>query len=198
MSQMRREEARIAADAKQKMDRIRMEVAGVLHDETTSLKPVHDFLFSGGKAPVESNNPKDKIGRTKVPMHLVPSVAIAHTALAMRDGANKYGPYNWRANDVAATVYLSAAERHIRSWLEGEDNATDSGIHHLGHAMACLAIMLDAQEGGNLVDDRPLKGPLPYMLQRAILKTTETVSAVVDPQVAAKEAVAATPLLGME
>ena len=115
----------------------------------------------------ESNNPKDKVGRTKVPMHLVPSVAIAHTALAMRDGANKYGPYNWRTNDVAATVYVSAAERHLRSWLEGEELATDSKVHHLGHAMACLAIILDAQEGGNLVDDRPLSGPLPYMLVRS-------------------------------
>jgi hypothetical protein len=116
----------------------------------------------------ESANPKDKIGRTKIPMHLVPSVAIAHTALAMEDGARKYGPYNWRSNDVAATVYISAAERHIRSWLEGEQNASDSKVHHLGHAMACMAIVLDAQEGGNLIDDRPLPGPLPYVLQRRV------------------------------
>jgi hypothetical protein len=41
------------------------------------------------------------------------------------------------------------------AWFDGEEVASDSGVHHLGHAMACLAILLDAQETGNLVDDRP-------------------------------------------
>jgi hypothetical protein len=31
-------------------------------------------------------------------------------------------------------------------------------VHHLGHAIACLAILLDAQEAGMLVDDRPILG----------------------------------------
>jgi len=30
-------------------------------------------------------------------------------------------------------------------------------VHHLGHALACLAILLDAQEAGMLGDDRPLQ-----------------------------------------
>jgi hypothetical protein len=75
------------------------------------------------------------------------------------DGARKYGPYNWREEGVGASTYLSAAMRHLRAYLDGEQNAMDSGVHHLGHAMACLAILLDAEAVGNLVDDRPLPAP---------------------------------------
>lgn len=71
------------------------------------------------------------------------------------DGADKYGPYNWRDNAVIASIYVDAATRHLTAWLEGEELAADSEVHHLGHAIACLAILLDAQETGNLVDDRP-------------------------------------------
>lgn len=73
----------------------------------------------------------------------------------MADGARKYGPYNWRGNAVVARIYIDAAMRHLLAWLEGEETAEDSGVHHLGHAMACCAILLDAQETGNLIDDRP-------------------------------------------
>lgn len=71
------------------------------------------------------------------------------------DGARKYNSFNWRANKVQADIYVDAAFRHLSSWFEREEIAPDSGVHHLGHAMACLAILLDAQETGNLVDNRP-------------------------------------------
>ena len=34
--------------------------------------------------------------------------------------------------------------------------AADSGVHHLGHAKACLSIVLDAQAYDCLCDDRPV------------------------------------------
>jgi len=100
-------------------------------------------------------NPKDLIGSKKVSSTKLPAVAIIHGAHAMMDGARKYGPYNWRKNKVVASIYIDAAQRHLLSWLEGEEIAEDSSAHHLGHAIACCAILLDAQETGNLVDDRP-------------------------------------------
>lgn len=100
-------------------------------------------------------NPKDLVGAKKVNTFLVPDVAILHTAKAMMNGAAKYGAYNWRGNPVLASVYISAADRHIKAWKAGEKFAQDSGVHHLGHAMACLAILLDAEATGNLIDDRP-------------------------------------------
>jgi len=45
---------------------------------------------------MKSTNPKDRIGIKKPPIHLVPPVAIIHEAMAFKDGADKYGPYNWR------------------------------------------------------------------------------------------------------
>lgn len=100
-------------------------------------------------------NPKDLAGRAKVSLSKLPAVASAHAAHAMMDGAKKYDPYNWRKNRVLASIYIDAAQRHLLAWFEGEENAPDSEAHHLGHAIACCGILLDAQETGNLVDDRP-------------------------------------------
>lgn len=99
-------------------------------------------------------NPKDKIGLTKVPLRLIPPVALIHTATALGNGAAKYGPYNWRDFPISLTVYIEATQRHLLALLDGEDYAPDSGIHHAAHAAACLAILLDARETGNLIDDR--------------------------------------------
>lgn len=114
------------------------------------------------------DNPKSRIGIKKVQLHLVPPAATIHEALAMADGAAKYGPYNWRENKVAASVYISAAQRHLAAYLDGERVAGDSGVHHLGHARACLGIILDAEETGNLVDDRPCPGAAAEMLARYV------------------------------
>ena len=108
-------------------------------------------------AVVDAANPKDLLGVKKVSLTKLPPVAVLHAAHALMNGATKYGPYNWRDKAVRASIYVDACERHLNAWLDGEEDATDSGVHHLGHAIACLAILLDAQEAGKLVDDRPLK-----------------------------------------
>ncbi len=103
-------------------------------------------------------NPKDLIGARKLAMTSLPDVAVAHANHAMMNGSKKYGPYNWRDNDVQAKIYIEACRRHLAQWLDREETASDSGVHHLGHAIASLAIILDAQENGSLIDDRPQKG----------------------------------------
>lgn len=107
------------------------------------------------KSKALSPNPKDLFGAVKVSTTKLPAAAIAHAAHAMMDGARKYGAYNWRDKKVIASIYVDAATRHLLAWFEGEECASDSGVHHLGHAIACCAILLDAQETGNLIDDRP-------------------------------------------
>jgi hypothetical protein len=102
------------------------------------------------------SNPKDLLGAKKPDSTKVPAIAIAWESLAMMDGAGKYDPYNWRANKVIASIYIAACKRHLDLWFEGETFAEDSGCHHLGHARACLGILLDAEETGNLLDDRPV------------------------------------------
>ncbi len=121
----------------------------------------------------KDGNPKDLVGQTKAQMWLIPPAAKISLAEALMDGAKKYEPYNWREKGVRASVYLSAAERHIMSYLDGEDHAKDSGVHHLGHAMACMAILLDAISLGNLVDDRPLAGQASSLLESVHKKNQE-------------------------
>lgn len=107
------------------------------------------------------DNPKTAIGAKKIPLHLVPPSAVHYFAMAMADGAAKYGPYNWREKAVTVSTYVAAAKRHLDAFWDGEDNAPDSGVHHLAHAMACMGIVIDAMTIKKLVDDRPPKGAAP-------------------------------------
>ena len=117
---------------------------------------MNDNLVVAPTSKAFGSNPKDVMGSKKPDITKIPAVAMMWEALAMMDGAGKYDPYNWRANKVIATIYVAAAMRHLTLWLEGEESAEDSGCHHLGHARACLGILLDAQATGNLLDDRPV------------------------------------------
>jgi hypothetical protein len=110
--------------------------------------------MQAAKSKATTVNPKDLMGAKKVPLGQVPPVAIAHESCAFLDGALKYGFRNWRGKKVSALIYIDAVRRHLSAWEEGEEIAPDSGVHHLGHARACLGILLDAQETGNLIDDR--------------------------------------------
>ena len=116
----------------------------------------HDLprLFGGS----EPENPKDRIGDTKPPLHLIPPSAEILEAVVMGLGARKYGPYNWRTARIRATVYIAAAKRHLAQWLDGQDDDSESGVSHLAHARACLGILLDAQSLHCLNDDRPPPG----------------------------------------
>lgn len=99
-------------------------------------------------------NPKTLIGSTKIPLSVIPATALLHLGMAMENGEYKYNRYNWREKKVPASIYLDAAQRHLLAWQDGEELADDSLVHHLGHAMACCAIVLDAIATDNLIDDR--------------------------------------------
>lgn len=110
------------------------------------------------KSKATGPNPKDIIGAQKISITKIPSTALLHEAHAMMNGGIKYDPYNWRAKPVQASIYVDAALRHLFDWFEGAEYASDSDVHHLGHARACLGILLDCLETGNLIDDRPICG----------------------------------------
>ena len=107
---------------------------------------------------MKPSNPKDIIGSHKLPLHLWPTTATAMGCLGLLDGMGKYGRMNWRRYGVSATVYIDACKRHLDAWYEGESHAKDSGVPHLAHALACLAIIVDSQAQGMLIDDRAYKG----------------------------------------
>lgn len=101
------------------------------------------------------SNPKDAIGDTKVPLWLLSPIAKAQWAAAQFVGLVKYGAWNWRAAGVRSSTYLSAMQRHIDAYSSGEELDPADGTPHLGHIMACAAILIDASAAGELTDDRP-------------------------------------------
>lgn len=109
-----------------------------------------------GAVSYPDDNPKSAQGAKKHSLRYLPLPAAVAVNQAFADGATKYGAANWREKGVAATVYIDAALRHIELYFDcGQQVAADSKIHNLGHAMACLAIIIDAEHNGTLKDDRP-------------------------------------------
>lgn len=103
---------------------------------------------------LKPSNPKDLVGSGKLPLHLWPVTATALGSLGLLDGMLKYGRSNFRAVGIRASIYYDAASRHLNAWFEGESVDPDSGLPHLAHALACLAIIVDAEAAGKLNDDR--------------------------------------------
>jgi hypothetical protein len=107
---------------------------------------------------LKPSNPKDLIGSGKLPLHLWPETATAMGCLGLLDGMLKYGRSNWRAVGVRASIYVDALKRHTNAYFEGEDFDPDSGLPHLSHMLACIAILVDSKAAGNLTDDRMYPG----------------------------------------
>jgi hypothetical protein len=105
------------------------------------------------KEELKPTNPKDMIGSDKLPLHLWPNTATAQGALALLDGALKYGRNNFRAVGVRKSIYVAALKRHIMDVEEGLEVDEDSGLDPLAHILACAAILVEAKAQGNLVND---------------------------------------------
>lgn len=152
-------------------------IAALALPEDTDLMTEHDLprIFNPDGA---AENPKDRVGAGKPPLHLIPPAAEILEAVVMGLGARKYGEYNWRTSKVRATVYIAAAKRHLAQWLDGQDDDPESGVSHLAHARACLGVLLDAIATGNVIDDRPPAGPGAKLIQ----KHTKAVSLTSPPQ----------------
>lgn len=117
-------------------------------------KPVNPYI---------DGNPKAGAAVGKPNTHAIPTSALVELGYAMLDGWQKYGLVNWRVpgQEVSASTYIAAMDRHKGKWVEGEEYSQDTkhivptGVHHLAHVMACCAILIDAWQHGALIDDRP-------------------------------------------
>lgn len=103
----------------------------------------------------KDSNPKDAIGDSKLPMHLVSGIVKCYQAIAHFLGNVKYGAWNYRAKGARASVYRAALDRHMDAWWEGEDTDPTDGTPHLANALACINILIEASEADKLEDDRP-------------------------------------------
>lgn len=126
----------------------------VLPDAATIIKAAGYAMVADAK----ETNPKDAIGIRKMAFSVLPWQVLCRVALAMLEGALKYGRHNYRAAGVRASVYFDAVVgRHLTDWWEGTDIDPDSNLHHLDKAIAGLMVMRDSMLQGNFVDDRPPK-----------------------------------------
>lgn len=105
-----------------------------------------------------SENPKRSAGMRKLPLELIPRVALVQEAAVLGLGADcpakAYGRWNWRDDPIDAETYLGAIERHLTLWAAGEDLDEQSGVSHLAHIRACCGILMDAIDAGTFLDGR--------------------------------------------
>lgn len=80
----------------------------------------------------------------KLRYDLIPPEAMRALAAVMTHGAKKYDDNSWQNlfKTNGRQRYTAALIRHIEAWRLGEQNDPESGIHHLGHALANVAFLL--------------------------------------------------------
>jgi len=78
------------------------------------------------------------------PMYgLLPPKALRSAVDVLTFGAQKYEIDNWKHVDDSIRRYFDAAQRHLWAWKEGEQNDSESGFHHLSHAICCLMFLYE-------------------------------------------------------
>ncbi len=89
----------------------------------------------------------------KEPVGLIPREALLAEARVLAFGAEKYAAHNWRKG-MRWSRLGDAAMRHLRAWLDGEDNDPETGLPHLAHLRCCAGFLLAYAERGAGTDDR--------------------------------------------
>lgn len=100
-----------------------------------------------------SNGAGTKFDSGKPRVSLIPKAATLGIARALSYGEKKYGTHNFR-NGISFSRLADATFRHMTSWLEGENNDPESGLSHLDHAIASLAMLKFMEEHRADMDDR--------------------------------------------
>ncbi len=124
-----------------------------------------DTLEEIAQLDFKPTNPKDVAAVAKLDLSLFPETAIAYGSIAMAEGDNKYGAYNYRVGGVLVSVYIGALKRHTAKFYNGEWADEETKVPHLASMLACTAILIDAHCCGVLNDDRPPKVDLSKMFK---------------------------------
>lgn len=103
----------------------------------------------------------------KLPMRLLPAVAIEQVVQVLAFGAKKYKDDGWRGVDKRSRYY-DALMRHMLAWQMGQDTDEESGLPHLAHALCSLMFLAESQALGYGVDDRVYKVKNPLGLTAVI------------------------------
>lgn len=77
---------------------------------------------------------------------LLPLYPVHETIRVLMYGAQKYDDHNWKKVSPLRARYYNAVKRHIDDWWEGEQLDSESGYHHLAHAVCCLVFLMQAEK----------------------------------------------------
>ncbi len=108
-------------------------------------------------AALGSVDPKQSQGSKKLGFSHVPITSMCALSPGTKNGADKYGAYNWlelAEGSMSLNTYLDAVQRHLILFRAGQDSASDSGIHHLDHILAGISVVRDAMLFNKVSDDR--------------------------------------------
>lgn len=95
-----------------------------------------------GKRPADHTSNAIKYDNGKLRWGLMPMWALEPVVRVWEFGANKYGHYGYLDGEGMKWTKISdAAQRHLNSWVQGEELDPESCLPHLAHLIAC-AIML--------------------------------------------------------
>lgn len=94
-----------------------------------------------------------KYDNAKPDLSLVPRASMDAIARAMGYGATKYGRDNY-LEGMEWSRMIAAAMRHLTAFNERQELDSESGLSHLDHALACLAILAEYKERGLGLDNR--------------------------------------------
>lgn len=94
-----------------------------------------------------------KFDNNKAPLSMIPRSALEFEAQVFKYGANKYGKNNWKQG-LSYSRLIDAALRHILAFAEKENQDFESGLPHLAHARASLAMLIENMSSKLGTDDR--------------------------------------------
>jgi hypothetical protein len=111
----------------------------------------------------------DKTTRGKLDVTLCPPAAVRAAARAFSDGLAKgYRRDSWQHG--APETYLAAAMRHLLALVDGEERASDSGLSHVDHLAACVAILAWHEEQEQRAErSAPVDNTIPILSAEAVL-----------------------------
>lgn len=94
-----------------------------------------------------------KFDQGKPPLSILTKESLVAEAQAFAYGALKYDRSNYKKG-MEWTRVIDASLRHIMAFNSKEDFDSESGLNHLWHAKACLAMLIYYYENKVGKDDR--------------------------------------------
>ena len=109
-----------------------------------------------------------KFDSGKLRYDLIPASAEKGLAEVLTYGADKYGPNNWQG--IESHRYYSALRRHLSAWRMGESHDSESGLHHLKHALANVVFLLYKEDVAESKEDKYINDMYEFFKQDGLLK----------------------------